>query len=67
MAAVCLFLTPIYFMLSMLSTARANADKLAVVLGVVIGPLVYLYSPDLDLVVAGLAGGTIAYLSGRSR
>lgn len=66
-SAALLFFTPSYFMLSMLSTARANADKLAVVLGVVIGPLVYLYSPDLDLVVAGLVGGTIAYLSGRPR
>lgn len=67
LTAALLFFTPSYFMLSMLATARANADKLAVLLGVVIGPLVYLVTPDLDLVVAGLAGGTIAYLSGRRR
>lgn len=67
LSAALLFFTPSYFMLSMLATARANADKLAVALGVVIGPLVYLVSPDLDLIVAGLVGGTIAYIHGRRR
>lgn len=65
LTAALLFFTPSYFMLSMLATARADSDKLAVVLGVVIGPLVYLVAPDLDLLVAGLGGGTIAYLAGR--
>ena len=65
MTAPLLFFTPCYFMLSMLSTARMGADKLAVILGVVIGPLVYLISPDLDLLAAGLIGGTYAYWWGK--
>jgi predicted branched-subunit amino acid permease len=65
LTAALLFFTPAYFMMSMLATGRASADRLAVALGVVIGPLVYLVSPDLDLLVAGLVGGTIAYLYGR--
>jgi predicted branched-subunit amino acid permease len=65
LTAALLFFTPAYFTMSMLATGRANADRLAVALGVVIGPLVYLVSPDLDLLVAGLVGGTVAYLYGR--
>ena len=62
-----LFFTPAYFMLSMMQTARLRADQVAIALGVVIGPLTYLVAPDLDLVVAGLVGGTIAYRFGRRR
>ena len=54
-------------MLSLITTARAKGDTLAILLGVAIGPLVYLVAPGLDLLVAGLIGGTIAYLSGRPR
>ncbi len=61
LTAALLFFTPCYFMLSMLATARLASDKLAVMLGVVIGPTVYLVSPELDLLVAGLVGGTAAY------
>lgn len=63
--AALLFFTPAYFMLALLTTARGFGDTLAIVLGVVIGPVVYLAAPGLDLLVAGLAGGSIAYLAGR--
>lgn len=65
LTAALLFFTPCYFMLSMLATARQAADKLAVILGVIIGPAVYVVSPDLDLLVAGLVGGTLAYWQGK--
>jgi predicted branched-subunit amino acid permease len=64
-SAALLFFTPAYFMLSLITTARQMADKLAIVLGVVIGPLVYVVAPGLDLLVAGLVGGTVAFLSGK--
>jgi len=67
LTAALLFFTPAYFLLSMLQTAGARGDLLAIALGCVIGPLVYLVSPDLDLLVAGLVGGTIAYAYGRRR
>ena len=67
LTAALLFFTPSYFTLSMLATARVPADRLAVALGFVIGPLVYRFAPDLDLVVAGIVGGTIAYRAGRRR
>jgi predicted branched-subunit amino acid permease len=65
LTAALLFFTPCYFMLSMLATARQVADKLAVVLGVAIGPSVYVVAPDLDLLVAGLVGGSVAYWHGK--
>lgn len=64
--AALLFFTPAYFVLSMMQTALRRADWLAIGLGMVIGPLVYLVWPDVDLLVAGLVGGSIAYVSGRS-
>ena len=64
-SAALLFFTPAYFMLSLITTARERADALAIVLGVVIGPLVYLAAPGIDLLVAGLVGGTTAYIAGR--
>lgn len=67
LTAALLFFTPAYFLLSMLQTAWARADLLAIGLGVVIGPLAYLISPDIDLLAAGLIGGTIAYVYGRTR
>jgi predicted branched-subunit amino acid permease len=67
LTAALLFFTPAYFLLSMMQGAFQRADWLAIGLGAVIGPLVYLVSPDLDLLVAGLVGGTAAYVSGRWR
>lgn len=67
LTAALLFFTPAYFLLSMMQTAFKREDWLAIALGVVIGPLTYLVSPDLDLLVAGVVGGTIAYHYGRRR
>lgn len=67
LTAALLFFTPSYFTLQMLQSSRAPADLLAISLGFVIGPLVYLVVPELDLLVAGLVGGTIAWRYGRRR
>jgi predicted branched-subunit amino acid permease len=64
-ARVLPFLTPIYFLISMLASARTAADHLPIVAGVIIGPLVYLFVPDLDLVLAGLIGGTLAHFGAK--
>ncbi len=60
-AAVLLFLTPIYFFLSLLLIALSRADYAAILLGVVLGPLFFFVAPGLDLLLTGLVGGTIAY------
>ncbi|MDX2257579.1 MAG: AzlC family ABC transporter permease [Hyphomicrobiaceae bacterium] len=65
-AAVLLFLTPIYFFLSLLATSRQMGDRLAVLIGAALGPVFYLLAPGLDLLLTGLVGGTLAHLAGRS-
>lgn len=55
------FLNPIYFMLVFASDLRQRSRMLALVFGAVIGPPLYLWSPDWSLVIAGLAAGTLAY------
>ena len=55
-------LTPIYFMLSLWNAGRQILDKLSLLLGLIIGPIVYSFLPEFDLLISGLVGGTLAYL-----
>jgi predicted branched-subunit amino acid permease len=59
------FLTPIYFITALTAAARHLAEKLAMPLGIVLGPLFFHMQIGLDLVWTGLLGGTIAYLADR--
>jgi predicted branched-subunit amino acid permease len=63
--ATLLFMTPCYFLLSLGQSARRRSDWLAIVLGLVLGPLLFLVLPGPDLLLAGTVGGTIAYVFGR--
>jgi predicted branched-subunit amino acid permease len=67
LAAGLLFLTPLYFVMSMLRASDTPADRLALLLGCVLGPLVYVTLPGFELVLSGLVGGTAAYLIDRWR
>ena len=67
MAAALLFTMPLTFLLAMIETARSRADYIAIVAGVAIAPLAYIWMPGFDLLVTGLAGGTLAWLLGRWR
>lgn len=60
-AAALLFMSPSFFLLSQVGTARAPADWVAVGLGCILGPVLYQLVPGLDLLLAGLIGGTIAF------
>lgn len=55
-----LFLNPCYFALLFAGT-RVPAYIVALVLGAVAGPLVYMVIPEWSLVVTGLAAGTLAF------
>lgn len=66
-SAAMLFMTPMYFMISMIASRRTLADGLAVVFGFVLGPIVFLLMPGFDLLIAGLVGGTAAHVIGRWR
>lgn len=67
LAACLIFMTPSFFFISLLASARFTMDYLAIALGAVIGPLAHQYAPDLDLVIAGVVGGTVAYVVARPR
>jgi len=64
-AAALLFMTPIYFVLSMLGSTRSAAGVMPVLLGLVLGPLFHVLVPELDLVLTGLIGGSISFLLAR--
>lgn len=64
-AAVLFFLTPVYFIASIWATGRQSVVKIAFVIGVVSGPLLALLVPGFDILIAGLGGGTLAYLIDR--
>ncbi|HEY8566116.1 MAG TPA: AzlC family ABC transporter permease [Beijerinckiaceae bacterium] len=66
LAAGLLFLTPVFFTLSLVAGLRGSADAVAVGLGFVLAPLgTLLVGPDMDLLATGLVAGTIAYAVGR--
>ena len=64
-AAALLFMTPIYFVLSMLGSTRSTAGAMPVLLGLVLGPLFHVLVPELDLVLTGLIGGSLSFLLAR--
>ena len=59
------FLTPIYFLTSLWATARHRLVKIAMIAGLVLGPLFHLVAPEFDLLLAGLFGGVAAFLYDR--
>jgi predicted branched-subunit amino acid permease len=62
LAASLVFFTPAFFLVSLLSGIRWQFEYVALLLGAVLGPLTYRIAPEFDLFVAGIAGGTVAYM-----
>ena len=63
-----LFLTPLFFTISLTAGANRVVDRAAVVLGFLLAPITTAAAgKEFDLLVAGLVGGTVAYLIGRLR
>lgn len=67
MTAGLLFLTPLTFLISVVRNSRELVDRLALVLGLLIGPLLAYRNIDLDILWAGIVGGTLAYFGHRLR
>lgn len=65
LTATLVFFTPAFFFLSLFANIRWRFDVLAIGLGAAIGPLATAWVPDFDLVVAGLVGGSLAFLIAR--
>lgn len=67
-SATLLFLTPIYFLLSLLATSNSRMDFLAIGIGCALAPALHMLVPGFDLLATGLVGGTLAFLlRGRRR
>jgi predicted branched-subunit amino acid permease len=67
LAAGLLFLTPIFFTVSLVAGAQSIADWAAMLFGAVLTPLfAVLLGKDFDLLAAGLIGGTAGYAVGRA-
>ncbi len=60
-AAALFLMTPLYFLLTLPSAARLLSDRLALVFGIVLGPIFAALLPGADLVWTGLVGGLLAY------
>ena len=60
-AGTLLFLTPMSFLMSTARNARMMVDRLALVLGLLLGPLLTYWHVELDLMWTGVVGGTLAY------
>ena len=67
LAMALVLFTPAFFLLALMDGARMRMDWLAMALGAAIGPLAHLWWPSLDLLLAGLLGGTLAFALGRGR
>ena len=57
-------LNPVYFLCMMVGASKTIQITLSVALGIILGPVIYLYSPEWSILLAGVIGGTIAYLIG---
>jgi predicted branched-subunit amino acid permease len=60
-AGALLFLTPMSFLISTARNAKFMVDRLALVLGLAIGPLLTYLHVNLDLMWTGIVGGALAY------
>ena len=65
LSAGLLMLTPAYFIITLTNAASTVAERAAMGLGLVMGPLAYFYLPGPDLLWSGLTAGTLAYLIDR--
>lgn len=61
LAAAVLFITPIAFLTSTARNSRLLVDKLALVFGLILAPFFAYLEFELDLLLAGLTAGTLAY------
>lgn len=60
-SAALIFLTPMYFLTSLWGSAREVAGQLAMVFGLILGPVFHVLFPGFDLMLAGFVGGIAAY------
>jgi predicted branched-subunit amino acid permease len=67
LAGALLFLTPLSFLISKARNAHMLVDRLALVLGLILGPILSALDVGLDIMWTGIVGGTAAYAVHRLR
>jgi predicted branched-subunit amino acid permease len=67
LAGTLLFLTPMSFLISTARNAQMLVDRVALLLGLILGPLLASFDISLDLMWTGIVGGTVAYALHRLR
>jgi predicted branched-subunit amino acid permease len=67
LAGALFFLTPVYFVTALTAAARLDAERVALAAGLALGPLFQALGVALDLLWAGLIGGTLAWGLSRAR
>lgn len=67
LTAALLFLTPMSFLVSIARNSSFLVDRLALLLGLILGPILAYRNIELDVMWAGVGGGTLAYLAHRLR
>ena len=61
LAGCLFFLTPVYLLASIWASARQRVIHVALVVGLIVGPIATILAPELDILIAGLVGGTLAW------
>ena len=56
------FMAPMYYLLILLGNVRERVAAASLACGALVGPLIYLVSPEWSVLGGGLAGGTLAWL-----
>ncbi|MEL6436947.1 MAG: AzlC family ABC transporter permease [Pseudomonadota bacterium] len=59
--AALFFLTPIYFLCSLWGSARERAGQIAMVAGLLLGPIFHLMVPDASILLTGVTAGLGAF------
>lgn len=67
LTAAMVFFTPAFFLISLIASVKWRFDWAAIVAGIVLLPLARMAAPDFDLMIAGVGGGTLAFLLLRPR
>jgi hypothetical protein len=65
--AAAMFITPMSFLVSTARNSRLLVERLALAMGLVIGPVLAFHKIGLDLLWTGIIGGSLAYAAHRLR
>jgi predicted branched-subunit amino acid permease len=53
---------PVYFLCMMIGAMNDIKTRIAILSGIILGPLFYLFSPEWSILMAGVLGGSLAFL-----